>query len=302
MLFRIVGDRLEEIAKNEILERDVQRLVEANLALLFGLVLVESEYAIENVRFDTLAFDKDDNAPVIIEFKKTFEKSVFDQGLEYLNILFSRKADFTLRLHKKLGISAEIDSISWENSRVIFVGNRFSERQKRAVSFVGLPIELWTFEWFENNSFRMEQETLTKEAGLDFAKSALGETSRIEKVQREIKEYSRDYYRENSDPKIWELFEKLENMVKDLGEFEIIPRKTYIAIRGKSSSFCVVKLLKSKLQVEFGKKKDVETFNSNQQIYDISKKEWNHALMYEVATESDLDELMLVLKRAYELM
>jgi len=106
MFYKIKNSQLEEIGKREILERDVQRLVEANLDLLFGLEFVDTELSIENVRFDTLAFDKESNAPIIIEFKKTFEKSLFDQGLEYLNILFSRKADFTITLHKKIGIAS----------------------------------------------------------------------------------------------------------------------------------------------------------------------------------------------------
>jgi RecB family endonuclease NucS len=75
MFYKIKNSQLEEIGKREILERDVQRLVEANLDLLFGLEFVDTELSIENVRFDTLAFDKESNAPIIIEFKKTFEKS-----------------------------------------------------------------------------------------------------------------------------------------------------------------------------------------------------------------------------------
>src|SRR3989338_10420353 len=117
MFYKIKNYQLEEIGKREILERDVQRLVEANLDLLFGLEFVDTELSIENVRFDTLAFDKESNAPIIIEFKKTFEKSLFDQGLEYLNILFSRKADFSITLHKKIWISPDPDEISWENAR-----------------------------------------------------------------------------------------------------------------------------------------------------------------------------------------
>jgi hypothetical protein len=107
-------------------------------------------------------------------------------------------------------------------------------------------------------------------------------------------------YQKNADPRIWELFERLEGGLKDLGDFEIIPRKTYIAVRGKGASFCVVKLLKSKIQVEFGKKKDIRVFIANNSVRDISSKAWNHALMYEVASESDLDQLILILKRVYE--
>jgi predicted transport protein len=302
MFYKIKNSQLEEIGKREILERDVQRLVEANLDLLFGLEFVDTELSIENVRFDTLAFDKESNAPIIIEFKKTFEKSLFDQGLEYLNILFSRKADFTITLHKKIGISPDPDKISWENAKVIFVGNRFSERQKRAVSFQGLPIELWSFEWLENDFFKIDRETLVKEASLsEFAKSIGSEAIAIEKVRREIKEYDRDYHKNDANPKIWELFEKVENGVKDFGDFEVRYRKLYICFYGKQSFF-VVKLLKSKLQVEFGKEKDAGIFKEIKGVHDITSKQWNHAFMFEVESEKDLDSLLFILKKASELL
>jgi hypothetical protein len=302
MFYKIKNSQLEEIGKREILERDVQRLVEANLDLLFGLEFVDTELSIENVRFDTLAFDKESNAPIIIEFKKTFEKSLFDQGLEYLNILFSRKADFTITLHKKIGISPDPDKISWENAKVIFVGNRFSERQKRAVSFQGLPIELWSFEWLENDFFKIDREILVKEASLsEFAKSIGSEAIVIEKVRHEIKEYDRDYHKKDVNPKIWELFEKVENGVKDFGDFEVRYRKLYICFYGKQSCF-VVKFLKSKLQVEFGKEKDAGIFKEIKGVHDITSKQWNHAFMFEVESEKDLDSLLFILKKAFELL
>ena len=303
MFYKILkGSTLEQIAKKEILERDVQNLVEANLEMIFGLEFVDTEFSIEKVRFDTLAFDRENNAPVIIEFKKSFEKSLFDQGLEYLNILFSRKADFSIALHKKIGISPDPDKISWENAKVVFVSGRYSERQKRAVSFQGLPIELWSFEWMENDFFKLEKETLAKEASLsEFAKSIGNEGMAIEKVRREIKEYDQNYHKKDATPKVWELFEKIESNVKDLGDFEVRYRKLYICFYGKQSFF-VVKLLKSKLQIEFGKGKDASVFKDIKGVHDISSKQWNHNFMFEVESEKDLDELFLILKKAYELL
>lgn len=302
MFYKIKGTTLEQIKRKEILERDVQRLVEANVGPLFDLEFVQSELSIENVRFDTLAFDKESNAPVIIEFKKTYEKSLFDQGLEYLNILFSRKADFSITLHKKLGISPDPDKISWENARVIFIGSRFSERQKRAVSFQGLPIELWSFDWLENDFFKIEKESLNKEASLsEFAKTIGNEGVAIEKVRREIKEYERDYHKKDANPKIWEIFEKLESVVRDIGDFDVRYRKLYICFYDKQSFF-VAKLLKSKIQIEFGKEKDAKIFKDMKGVHDITSKRWNHAFMFEVESEKDLDELLLILKRAHDVL
>ncbi|HDR0691491.1 TPA: hypothetical protein QBZ75_002019, partial [Pasteurella multocida] len=60
------------------LERDIQRLVENNLTLATGLILVKSEFSVQNQRIDTLAFDAENNAFVIIEYKRSHNYSVFD--------------------------------------------------------------------------------------------------------------------------------------------------------------------------------------------------------------------------------
>ncbi|HHT7764688.1 TPA: hypothetical protein ACT2GW_002362, partial [Pasteurella multocida] len=82
------------------LERDIQRLVENNLTLATGLILVKSEFSVQNQRIDTLAFDAENNAFVIIEYKRSHNYSVFDQGISYLNTLLKHKADFVLEYNE----------------------------------------------------------------------------------------------------------------------------------------------------------------------------------------------------------
>lgn len=301
MLYKISHRSLVPIKKKNPLEKAVQNLVEKNLQEVFNLDFVESEFSIENVRFDTLAFDRETNSPVIIEFKKGFEKSLFDQGLEYLNILFSRKADFAITLHRKLKTPIDIEKINWSSARVIFVGGHFSERQKRAIAFQGLPVELWRFEWHENNFFQIEKEDIQKEAKLsEFTKSITNKNSAVKTIQKEVKEYDREYHQQNANKKIWELFEKIENELLSWDDFKINYRKLYIAFFLKNS-FCVVKILKSKLQVEFGKKQNASIFKKIPIVKDISSKEFNHAFMFELENDRTFDELFFVLRQNYKL-
>jgi len=66
-LFKI-GHKLEYIKEKPFkLEKEIQSLTEQNLNTIFGLDFVKSEFALNNFRIDTLAFDKDANAFVIIE-------------------------------------------------------------------------------------------------------------------------------------------------------------------------------------------------------------------------------------------
>ena len=72
------------------LERDIQNLFEANLTTLTSLIVVKSEFTIKNKRIDTLAFDEEAKAFVIIEYKRDKNYSVFDQGVTYLNLMLTR--------------------------------------------------------------------------------------------------------------------------------------------------------------------------------------------------------------------
>ena len=62
------------------LEREIQILFESNLKELMELVLVKSEFSIKNKRIDTLAFDPETKAFIIIEYKRSKNISVVDQG------------------------------------------------------------------------------------------------------------------------------------------------------------------------------------------------------------------------------
>ena len=62
---------LNEITEHQFTtERHMQTLVESNLQTIFALMVVRSEFELHGFRIDTLAFDKESKAFVIIEYKK----------------------------------------------------------------------------------------------------------------------------------------------------------------------------------------------------------------------------------------
>ena len=63
----------------------------------FGLDLVRSEFELQGLRIDTLAFDTDSKGFVIIKYKKDRNMSVVDPGVAYLN-LYHNQADSWLIL------------------------------------------------------------------------------------------------------------------------------------------------------------------------------------------------------------
>ena len=93
-LFKI-ENKLEYIKEKPFkLEKEIQDLTEHNLNTILGLDFVKSEFALNNFRIDTLAFDKEANAFVIIEYKRDKNFSVIDQGYAYLSLMLNNKADF----------------------------------------------------------------------------------------------------------------------------------------------------------------------------------------------------------------
>ena len=93
-IYSIKNNKLEEVHEQPYrLEREIQEIFEANLNDVMGLRLVRSEFSIKNKRIDTLAYDEQSNAFIIIEYKRDKNISVVDQGFTYLGLMLENKAD-----------------------------------------------------------------------------------------------------------------------------------------------------------------------------------------------------------------
>ena len=156
-LFKI-GKTLEYITEKPFrLEKEIQELSENNLKTIFGLDFVKSEFSLNKFRIDTLAFDKEANAFVIIEYKRDKNFSVIDQGYAYLSLMLNNKADFILEFNENLNKTLKRNDVDWSQSRVLFVSPAFTNYQREAINFKDLPIELWEVKRFENETISYEQ-------------------------------------------------------------------------------------------------------------------------------------------------
>ena len=151
-IFSTKGTKLVEIVEEQFpLEREVQRLTEVNLQELFDLVLIKSEFELHGLRIDTLAFDKESGAFVIIEYKRDRNFSVVDQGVAYLNLMLNNKADFILEyLHAFPSQRMNKQDVDWSQSRIIFMAPEFTRHQQYAIGFKDLGIQLWEVHKYSN--------------------------------------------------------------------------------------------------------------------------------------------------------
>jgi predicted transport protein len=209
------------------LEKEIQDLTEQNLKTVFVLDFVKSEFALNNFRIDTLAFDKEANAFVIIEYKRDKNFSVIDQGYAYLSLMLNNKADFILEFNENLDKTLKRNDVDWSQSRVLFVSPAFTNYQREAINFKDLPIELWEVKRFENETVSFDQ--IQKAGAQESIKTISKTDNTIDNVAKEIKVYSEQEHLENVTEEIKELYAKLKSAILNFDNIEVKPKKKYIA-------------------------------------------------------------------------
>lgn len=301
MLYKINKEKLNTIKEKSVLEKDIQELVGKNLDYLMGLEFVCFEFSVDNKYIDILAFNKETKAPILIELKKENDRGLFDQGMEYFNLLSNRKNDFLIKLHEVLKIPADPQKVDWSSSRVIFIGKNFIERQRRAVDFRGLPIELWDYDWYEGNYFKLEQIGLEKKASLDI-KEIKGNS--ISKIEKEFKEHTEDEYKNKTSEKVWEVFESLKEELLKWDRVKINMRNNYISFTYRNYALSYIYFKMDKLVVRFGKEEYKLNIADSLKAENVRTKKvyLNWSAHYEaiIKDSSNLLEFVFVVKQIYK--
>jgi hypothetical protein len=206
-IFSINGTKLIEVREQQFpLEREMQRLTEANLHDLFELDLVESEFELRGFRIDTLAFDNESKAFVIIEYKKDRNFSVVDQGVAYLNLMLNNKSDFILEYIQRFKSSSSLkrEDVDWSQSRVIFISPEFTKYQQHSIGFKDLGIQLWEVHKYSNGLLVLNEvkSPLAKEPLTTIAKNS----AVARKVTEEIKVYTEEDHLKSVDDNVKEMY------------------------------------------------------------------------------------------------
>ena len=237
------------------LEKEIQLLFQQNLNTIMGLVLVKSEFFIKNKRIDTLAFDPQSKAFIIIEYKRDKSIGVVDQGFIYLNLMLENKADFLLELlehNKSLKKQLPHDKVDWSQIRVVLVSPSFTENQKEAINSKGIAkgvtIELWEVKKFENQTVSITPIKRSKSA--ESIKPITQQNKELKAVQDEIKVYTEDDHLIRPTDKIKELYELLRNRIITLADdIEVVPQKIYIAFRKDKKNFTYLHLQRKNIKI-----------------------------------------------------
>lgn len=230
------------------LEKDMQSLTEQNLNEVFWLDFIASEFQLNNLRIDTLAFDNESQSFVVIEYKMRWQNLDIAQWLAYLSLLLNNKAEFVQKLSILRNKVIKNVDIDWTQSKVIFISESFTEHQKESINFKDLPIslcemrQLQTWEIIFNDiKARIKTESI---------KTITKSKDEYSNIEKEIVTYDENYHISWKSDEIIELYEKIKQFIHSLDpNFEIIYRKMYVAFRINKKNIVSIHLFVNSLNV-----------------------------------------------------
>ncbi|MBT8624225.1 DUF91 domain-containing protein [Polynucleobacter paneuropaeus] len=238
-IYKLQDSQLSEVPERSFkLEREIQDLFEANLSIIMGLTLVRSEFTIKNKRIDTLAFDEQTKAFIIIEVKREKNSSVVDQGFSYLKLMLENKADFIIEYNERLGKNLQRNDVDWGQTRVAFVSTSFTDNQIEATDFKDIAIELWEVKRYSNDTVAITPIKKSKSA--ESVKPITQQKPEYKAIADEINVYTEDDLLAKGSDETRELYSKFREAILNLADgIQVVPTKLYIAFRKDGNLVCM---------------------------------------------------------------
>lgn len=316
-LFKINGTVVKKITVRDLdLEKNLQSLFENNLEEILNIVFLAHEYSTSfGGRIDTLGIDKN-GSPCIIEYKKSQNDNVLNQGLSYLRWLLDHKADFEKLVEQHFanvydspivtwdGKIVDKIKIDWDSPRVICIAENYNKFDIDTADILPINIELLRYRIYDENILYVEPENYQK---VKISTSSIVQKTKLDKQrqQRLQKTYSVDDHLKNTNEKIKTLFSRLREKIISIDEtINEEPKKLYIAYK-LATNFVDVEVrnkdIKIFLNVKSGHLNDPKSI-----ARDLTKPKhighWGNG-DYEIKLENDnqLDEVFELIKQSYNL-
>lgn len=276
-------------------EKKLQNFTEHNLETLFSLKFVSTEFNLETFWLDSLAFDPFSKSFVIIEYKKVENFSLMDQGQTYLNLLLDHKGDILQEYLEKTGKPIKKSEVDWSQTRVIFIGPKFTTYQRRALS-PNLPFELWEVALYDNGLIEYDAINPVGTGRMAEKKSLMLSGS----AAKEIKTYTVEDVMSPKRTDQVELFRFLQSQLLSLGDL-IQERVTlyYVAYRIHGTNIVYVNPRSHNLMLDIRITKPqvptgLKLVKPKQYAWDTTPT-WRTF----IENEREVDLAMIVIKQAY---
>ena len=233
-LFRIADGTVAQLAGTSVaVEKSLQHLIEKHLEEFLGVRFLRSEFSTgksHGGRIDTLGLDEN-GYPVIIEYKRSLNENVINQGLYYLDWLMDHKGEFTLLVQAKLG-KDEADGIEWDNPRLLCIAGDFTKYDEYAVQQIDRNIELIRYRRYGDELLLFERANTLISAGGDTPPKEVKPPKPVYKTVTQVLEEA------NLD--LRDRYESLKAFLLALGDdVQINTLKYYLAFKRIKNFACV---------------------------------------------------------------
>lgn len=218
-LYRVGEAGAQELAGTSVaIEKTLQTLIERHLEALLGVRFLASEHSTGKAhggRIDTLGIDEN-AAPVIIEYKRSTNQNVINQGLFYLDWLLDHKADFKLMVQDRYG-REQSDAIDWRYPRLLCIASDFTRYDEYAIQQINRNIELIRYRRYGDDLLLLELANTTSAAPLEEASTpSVPNGSGPVQSQRPIR--TAQQVLDSSSPALRDTYEALRAFLLALGD------------------------------------------------------------------------------------
>lgn len=235
-LFRLNGETVNELEGQSVaFENSLQHILERNLETFLGVRFLASEYSTGKRhagRIDTLGIDEN-NSPVIIEYKRSLNENVINQGLFYLDWLLDHKAEFELMVMRRYGQDVS-DAIDWSSPRLLCIAGGFTKYDEHAVQQINRNIELYQYKHYSDGLLLLDLVNATTAQTVHIENdtpTATNRNSRIKTVSD---------YLEQANVELTDRFETLKAYMMSLGDdVQMKILKHYIAFKRIKNFACL---------------------------------------------------------------
>ncbi len=227
-LFRTTGTTVTELEGHSVaLEKSLQTLIETQLDVFLGIRFLSTEYPTGKThggRIDTLGIDEN-GCPCIIEYKRSSNENVINQGLYYLDWLLDHKGEFELLVLKKYGKEVA-DSIEWSSPRLLCIAGDFTKYDEHAVQQINRNIELLRYVRFGDELLLLQLVNAVVASGSEEDAGGGG------KPKAKYKEKTVAEQIAQASPKLIDLYEALKATLVGYGDdVQVKMLKLYVAFK-----------------------------------------------------------------------
>ena len=268
-------------------ERELQKLTEKNLEELFNLKFVASEFQVDNLRIDTLAFNEETKSFVIIEYKNVKNYSVIDQGYSYLSLLLNNKAEFVLKYNLVFNKTLSKEDFDFSQTIVMFISPKYTNYQLKSVEFSDIAFELWKVVKYSNGTVLFDKINDTNTTA-SIKQTNDGDTKKRE-VNKEIKKYTEEDTLDGKSDDVKSLYDNLKDFVfSNYDNIEIKHLKHYFVFKVNNKIVVSAALLSKSIKTWINLK-DSEIKNQDNRIRNVSKVGHHGVGDYEFKINSEKD-------------